>query len=229
MATSTREARRRRIVDRSSDRLAFITGQIKTLPSSSSTEPIHSQNAFSPPSISNQFDISTDSPADDNESSSFMKNHDKIDMTSGGTEKQAVLPESETSVETRSLNRFFSPSKINSAVAASETVRLLCSIVIAILPILSSFGFPILSIIVFRPLYLLLLTNFTIVLARLLLENDRVRSTTRNVEYDLVGLIGKTLELGLVFQNVMGAILIDCSVYATLVVCGISVARAMGM
>jgi hypothetical protein len=34
MATNIREARRRKIVDRGSDRLALITGRIQTLPSS---------------------------------------------------------------------------------------------------------------------------------------------------------------------------------------------------
>lgn len=246
MATaSSREARRRRIIDMSSDRMALITGKIKTLPSSS-TVPIQSPNESCSPSISNQFDISTDSPANDNESFSFPEKHDEIDMTSGGTKIQEVLRKSETNAvhgssnPTSFINRFFSPSKTNSAVAASETVRILCSIVFAIFPILSLIGFPIVNMIVSRPLYLLLLTNISIVLSLLLLQNQRGSGRTEQENgrvplmqkaggYDMAEQIGKTLEIGLVLQNVMNAILIDCSIYATTIVCCISCAQAMGL
>ncbi|XP_047323457.1 uncharacterized protein LOC124927141 [Impatiens glandulifera] len=260
MATSSREARRRRIVDGSSDRLALITGKIKTLPSSSSsTDSNHSHNASCPPTIFEDFNI--DSPISGNESSPFLAKND----TRG---KQPVLRKCETSIETArpslepndtssssllsskpnsAIYKFFSPSKISFAVATSETVRFFCSMVFAILPVLSHNGFPILgnsfikSIIVFRPFYLLLLTNTTIVVSRLVLDSQRGSSSSVKTdqqendhvpsagEFDLAEQIGKTLELGFVLQNVVGAIFIDFSVYATVVICINSFTQAVGL
>lgn len=59
MAANPREARRRRIMERGSDRLALITGQIQTLPSSSaSPSPFdESKDSSSQPLISNQQDL----------------------------------------------------------------------------------------------------------------------------------------------------------------------------
>jgi hypothetical protein len=62
------------------------------------------------------------------------------------------------------------PNQITSAIAASEKSRLRCSVVVALSAVLSHLGFPLLgsnlisSIINFRPLYLVLLTNVTLVL-----------------------------------------------------------------
>ena len=55
MASNVREARRRKIMERGSDRLALITGQIQSLPSSSSSHEeitIDSDNPSSQPLIS---------------------------------------------------------------------------------------------------------------------------------------------------------------------------------
>lgn len=56
MAAIPREARRRRILERGSDRLALITGQIHSLPSSSESPP-ESNDSSSQPLISNQQDL----------------------------------------------------------------------------------------------------------------------------------------------------------------------------
>lgn len=47
-ASGSRDSRRRRIVDRGSDRLALITGRIQTLPSPPTSPP---DDASSPPSL----------------------------------------------------------------------------------------------------------------------------------------------------------------------------------
>lgn len=59
MAANQREARRRRILERGSDRLALITGQIQSLPSSSASPPPYDQNtdSSSQPLISNLQDL----------------------------------------------------------------------------------------------------------------------------------------------------------------------------
>jgi hypothetical protein len=70
----------------------------------------------------------------------------------------------------RWISSSVTPNQITSAIAASEKSRLRCSVVVALSAVLSHLGFPLLgsnlisSIINFRPLYLVLLTNVTLVL-----------------------------------------------------------------
>lgn len=130
---------------------------------------------------------------------------------------------------------FFSPSQISSAFAATETTRLCCSVAVALLVVLSYLGFPILGIKIissslsFRPLYLVLLTNVTVVIAQLLGKQrslgraDRGGNTTPAAGgNDWTEQLGKTLEIGLLIQRVADAVFMDCAVYAVIVVCGLS-------
>uniref|UniRef100_A0A5B6YNP8 Uncharacterized protein n=1 Tax=Davidia involucrata TaxID=16924 RepID=A0A5B6YNP8_DAVIN len=290
MAMSSREARRRRIVDRGSDRLAIITGRIQTLPSSSS-EPHHSHTASCPPLISNDHhdfqthlsDQSLVSPhGEDKPFSSLLPKHDastesgQFNASDDGSRSQPLLRKCETSTEALRApaweanvrvqsspvsstvqnssisasdtdhhfqsqthhHKFFTPNQISSAIAASESIRIYCSLAVAILVVLSYVGFPILGshIIMLRPLYLLLLANISVVLARLLLEKqgefERAEQEANNVpsmeEYSLAEQVGKALESGLVLQNIMAALFMDSSVYATVVICGLSLAQRLG-
>ncbi|KAJ6924636.1 hypothetical protein NC652_017795 [Populus alba x Populus x berolinensis] len=65
----------------------------------------------------------------------------------------------------RWISSSVTPNQITSAIAASEKSRLRCSVVVALAAVLSHLGFPLLgsnlisSVINFRPLYLVLLTN----------------------------------------------------------------------
>ncbi|GFS35390.1 hypothetical protein Acr_00g0039510 [Actinidia rufa] len=137
--------------------------------------------------------------------------------------------------------KFFTPNQISSAIAATERFRIYCTLVAAILVVLSYGGFPILgnsiirNLVFFKPLYLVLLTNVSIVLARLLLKEqrglERVEQEANNVSsvggYDLAEHAVKALELGLALQNVMSAAFTDFSVYAILVICGLSLAHKL--
>ncbi|KAK3000027.1 hypothetical protein RJ639_024330 [Escallonia herrerae] len=137
---------------------------------------------------------------------------------------------------------FFTPNQISSAIAASERTRTYFAVSAAVLVVLSFVGFPILDshtvrrIMFSRPLYLLLLTNISIVLARLVLgkegkvvksEQDAVSDTSLS-GYGLADQLGKALESGLVLQNVVGAVFMDISVYAVVLVCGLSLATMLG-
>ncbi|KAA8521765.1 hypothetical protein F0562_012438 [Nyssa sinensis] len=297
METNNREARRRRIADRGSDRLALITGRIQTLPSSSTSlepEPHHSQTASCPPSIfDDHHDFRThlsDQPPvpphnEDKSSRSLLPKHDttpesgQFNASDGGSKTQPLLRKCETCTETLRApaweadgrvesspisstvqnssisasdmehhfqpvthsHKIFSSSQISSAITASESIRFYCSVAVAILVVLSYVGFPIIgslmrSIIMLRPLYLLLLTNISIVLAQLLLEKqrgfERVQQEANNDpsmgEYGMVEQVSKALELGLVLQNIMGALFMDSSVYAIVVICGLSLAQRLG-
>ncbi|KAL7164392.1 hypothetical protein ACSBR2_040328 [Camellia fascicularis] len=295
MATSSRDARRRRIADRGSDRLALITGRIQTLPSSSSSsssstspESHHSHTASCPPSLSHHHDPHLshhhlDEIVEDDEdksSSSLLPQYESAN--DGGSRRQPFLRKCETGTEAsrgpswevdakvqayrvlptvedslippsnpehkleplvHHRGKIFTPKQISSAIAASESTRIYCSLAAAILVVLSYIGFPILgsrimkSIMFFKPLYLVLLTNISIVLARLLLGKqrrfERIEQEANNVpsigdSFGFAEQLGKALESGLVLQNIMGAVFVDCSIYAIVVICGLSMAQKLG-
>ncbi|KAK3030684.1 hypothetical protein RJ639_034860 [Escallonia herrerae] len=278
-AGSSRDARRRRIMERGSDRLALITGRIPTLPSSStSSESLHSHTASCPPSISQHltsnlsdqlavdYDFGPVSGQLNNldvgrrEEPSLRKCETRIEASRApplGLDSKMQPAQVSSALQSSSLSttdtehrsepqaqhrKFFTPNQISSAIAASERTRTYFSVAAAILVVLSFAGFPILGshtikrIMFSRPLYLLLLTNISIVLSRLLLGKERrvVKSEKEAVSdtslggYGLADQLGKALESGLVLQNVLGAVFMDFSVYAVVLLCGLSLASMLG-
>ncbi|KAG2699778.1 hypothetical protein I3760_07G205300 [Carya illinoinensis] len=293
MATDVREARRRKILDRGSDRLALITGRLQPLPSSSQDENATSLGS-DPPSqvvipsdpdlqlhVSNQTTVPLH--GDDEALGSLLKrdsitNVSEVNAYDGGSNITPSPHQCETSIEavraaspevsgkevhspmvspvdqnssasTLSLEqrlehqtqqrRFFTPNEISSAITASENTRLLCSVTIALLVVLSYQGFPLLgsyiikTIISFRPLYLLVLTNVTIVLARLLFDKQKgferaaqdENETSSPNGFGWAEQVSRSLETGLVMQKALNAVFVDCSVYAIVVICGLSLAQ----
>ncbi|CAN4076566.1 unnamed protein product [Withania somnifera] len=130
-------------------------------------------------------------------------------------------------------NNIFAPNKISSAIAASESIRFNFSLVAAILVLVSYNSHFFKLVIFFRPLLLLMLTNISIVIARLLAEEAGSQKNQKAAangipSAGMVDQIGKALELGLLLQSVMGAVFMDCSIYSITVVCGLSVVRKLG-
>jgi hypothetical protein len=86
------------------------------------------------------------------------------------------------------------------------------------------------SIIGFRPLYLLLLTNLTLVLVPLLFNNQRGFERAVDAENkipstdgsDWIEQAGNVMEVGLVIQRAMDAAFMDCSVYAVIIIGGLA-------
>ncbi|KAL4603348.1 hypothetical protein ACB092_10G117800 [Castanea dentata] len=274
MASNVSEARRRKIMERGSDRLALITGRIQSLPPSSSHEEIttDSDNPSSQPLISHPAAVSphgedehdpvtnaSQTEADIGESnlapplrkceisvealgacaSEFSGKAQSPLVSSIDQNSSASTLDSEQHLEQqRPQHRFFTPNQISSAIASSERTRILCSVTVALLVVLSYLGFPLLgsyiikSMLSFRPLYLLLLTNVTIVLARLLADKQTGFERAAGDENETPSLngygwaeqVGNTLETGLVMQKALDAIFMDCSVYAIIVICGLSLA-----
>lgn len=130
--------------------------------------------------------------------------------------------------------RFMVPSDVSSAINASRVTRLCCSVIVALLVVASYLGFSLIkSVISFRPLYLVLLTNSTVVVARLFVsgkqigfgrsrrrQNNDADSSSSSSEWDAQ--LAKTLEIGLVVQSVLDAVFMDCAVYAIVLICGLS-------
>ncbi|KAL4393332.1 hypothetical protein HN51_021238 [Arachis hypogaea] len=270
MAENSRETRRRRrILDQGSDRLAFITGRIQTLPTQpqpdSSSRSGHPTTTFTTTTLPND--------EAEKKSDSIMLNHNSVvvpsreaDASVSGSQtplhehepKSAIsgvltsqdehvqpsqdLPPDiiETEQQSRQMPQMgesklrITPSEISSAIDASRFTRLLCSVVVAVLVVASYLGFSLMSskliksITSFRPLYLVLVTDLSIVAARVLSGKQRGFRRSNGREYrtpsdgDQYAQLARTLELGLVMKNAMDAVFIDCAVYAIIVVCGIS-------
>ncbi|KDP37208.1 hypothetical protein JCGZ_06264 [Jatropha curcas] len=243
MASNVKQQeRRRRIVERGSDRMALITGQVRTLndssslssPTETSTQrPHHHAHTESSPSILfSPDDQSQINPAPEvaneasfsklvklrtmNECSSGNRAFDissgtrAFDMSSRtrafdiGKQIEPQLNKVETVPEiiktpvidtiTRTSTQppkatpsipkpqtqscFFSSKRVNSCIMASENMRAISSLIIAILVVMSNIGYPIFGFdflswvhfIVSRPFFLILLTDVTIVLCRMVCE-----------------------------------------------------------
>lgn len=147
----------------------------------------------------------------------------------------SVSKEEQQLEQQRCQLRLFKTSEISCAISATEHIRLFCSVAVALLVVLSYVGFPILgsniikSIISFKPLYLVLLTNLTVVLSRLLYDSQGGFQTAIRGEnnipssdgYDWAEQASKALEVGLLMQKVIDAVFIDCSVYSIIIICGL--------
>ncbi|CAN4088924.1 unnamed protein product [Withania somnifera] len=131
------------------------------------------------------------------------------------------------------LLHLFSLRDINSCILISENKRVTCSVMISFLVILSYAHLPHSiarsnSFIASRPLYILLLTDLTIVVARIVRKEvvpDEVRAEDREQVKDFGhnwdGAV-MILEYGLVLYQTIRAIFIDCSFYLVIVICGLS-------
>ncbi|PIM99879.1 hypothetical protein CDL12_27621 [Handroanthus impetiginosus] len=260
----SREARRRRIVERGSERLALITGRIESLPPDPDPDQSHSSTSQPPADSAHHEEIASSPSLPNQESGTEPSQHDIIAETveplpsnieetkstvAGPVASQGIEEElSQISSSTRSSAQnqqrershhfSFTTVQICDAITATENIRMWCSVAAAILVVLSYIGFPILgchsirSIIIFRPLYLLLLTNMSIVLARLLLATQgaeiRMGQTSGVPALGgnaLVDQLGKALESGLLLQNIFRALFMDFSIYAVILLCGLTLVR----
>ncbi|KZV16270.1 hypothetical protein F511_35836 [Dorcoceras hygrometricum] len=119
------------------------------------------------------------------------------------------------------------PKEINSTIISSENTRVMCSTIIAVLVVLSHVNLPhnvvrSKSLIAYRPLYVVLVTDVLIVAARLALYTQKKREEEDHKGGVNWGGAIKMLELGLVVHRGIRAIFIDCSFYLVIVVCGLS-------
>lgn len=130
----------------------------------------------------------------------------------------------------------FTAGQVRAAIAASEKIRIYSSVAAAILVISSYIQLPVVgSVLIFKPVYLLLLTSISIVLARLILgregadSRNRQRSSVPSIGGNgAIDQLGKALESGLLLQKVFGALFMDFSIYAVVLICGLSLVRNLG-
>lgn len=126
-----------------------------------------------------------------------------------------------------SRNTFFSSRELNFSILASENTRALSSLIIALVVvfyyIISSEG-----IFASRPIYVVLVTDVTIVVYRIYREKTRVLKERQGQMVEAGedgqswGDAVKLLERGLVLYQAIRGFFIDCSIYLVVVVCCIS-------
>lgn len=257
MASNSREARRRKILERGSDRLAFITGQINGVhppPSSdptSLTQPHLRASDSSPETIPPRDQIPTDRETaftshQENISEASMRiihqtRADSLKYTetlaeAGETRVQPAhatpsvvdLGASQAFTPLVSIVNTITPKHIGAAIDASEYPRMFSSLLIALLIVLSHLGFSSLgSIVSFRPVFLLLLTDATIVLGRVLLSRHGDPSSASRRENSVMNgqgiadQVGNALEMVMMMKKIMNAVSMDFSLYAVFLICGL--------
>ncbi|KAL8465840.1 hypothetical protein ACS0TY_035088 [Phlomoides rotata] len=122
--------------------------------------------------------------------------------------------------------------EIHFSILSSERSRVVCSLVIAVLVVLSHINLPhkvikSKSLIAYRPLYAVLLSDMLIIGARLALYSqgkEEEEGGEVKIEKDVVNWDGAVtlLEWGLMMHQALRAVFIDCSLYLAVVICGLS-------
>ncbi|WCJ24919.1 hypothetical protein M5689_006842 [Euphorbia peplus] len=287
MASTDRQQRRRRIMDKGTDRLALITGQIKNLEESVTPKasdnptpnPIsthHSHTESLPPiMVSQDFINSINAGLHEKSKSAKMvkmrtitPTTDIVEPVSTNIVEEEKAPNTITSTEdniisntiddnndntntntntnttnitntdtnassntrtnapvTTSSNNLtaFTSKRINQSIIYSERARAICSIIIGLLVIVKNGE----SFITSRPFYLILLTDVTIVVARIFAcfgdEGEDKRTAAAGGGGENVDDAFKLLERGLLLYQAIRAIFIDSSIYLVVVICGLSV------
>lgn len=242
-----REARRKKIKSREMDRMALITGRMKTfdpnvVKSSSFSHnnreeedhlpdlTKHSRSSSEPPPPENDVvGLFPDHPYDGEEDFSKQNatniSQKEVALQALVTSRGAPLPGKQFEYHLNSIT----PRDINFSIISSENTRAICSFVIAVLVVLSHINLPhkvikSKSLIDYRPLYAVMLSDLLIVSATLALlsqgkENEREAKLEKDVNWD--GAV-KLLEWGLILYQTIRAVFIDCSLYLAIVVCGLA-------
>ncbi|XP_074581120.1 uncharacterized protein LOC141837646 [Curcuma longa] len=278
---SARESRRRRILERGSERLAFISGQARSVPDSSSAsrDPHPSHTSVGPLTdvhatdyhLSGQHGSNNDhnnaSGIDElggnsvrsNErpkayevlASDMTKNDDGATEPGNNDQVKTLQTERDTKTPTTSVFESssqqvayatvstmqvkkqmpFSSKQVSRGISASENKRLLCAVIIALLVVLSNQGYTlgggaVNSILIFRPLFLAIFTDVTIILWLLMTtqhkaEKEKERVRTGRDESGSTNTVGDAVDALLAFQKTATAIFMDCSICAIIIICGL--------
>ncbi|XP_047152375.1 uncharacterized protein LOC124824054 [Vigna umbellata] len=172
-------------------------------------------------------------PAKEN-SNPITEANNKVSDDSAKVEPSPVPSEPKSSVQKtqqvkqppRHKATFFSSRELNYCILASESTRALSSLIIASVVVFHYLISK--SVLASRPLYILLLTDVTIVLARLyggktiaVEENEGEKGKTPGDGHSWGDAV-KLLERGLVAYQALRGAFIDCSIYLVVVVCGTS-------
>lgn len=225
-----------RAVSHDKDKLVSSTLQHKDPQISARSSAYYGTSTAPLLSKSNEIETAVASTPEDGGRAPSRSTPSQVAPSEGQDSSLSTLGREQYSTPKLSPLRSFSLNELSSAISESEKTRLCFSAIIAFLVVASYVGFPFLgqslmrNVFGSRPLYLVLLTNLTVVLGRLLFTKQKgFRASDRGQaqvtppeEQSSVEQIGKILEAGFVAQKAMGAIFMDCSVFAVIVVSGLS-------
>ncbi|MED6134131.1 hypothetical protein PIB30_034536, partial [Stylosanthes scabra] len=122
---------------------------------------------------------------DDNDDNNNGKTKEPLDSRAAKISAALEAKRSETGGRSRPAP-FFSSRELNACIIASETKRALCSMIIALIVV---FNYKIsMNVEAMRPLYILLITNVTIVLSRHYSEKSKLLEETDGVSEENVDL-----------------------------------------
>ncbi|KAG1367582.1 hypothetical protein COCNU_14G000500 [Cocos nucifera] len=132
------------------------------------------------------------------------------------------------------IHQVFTSKQISRAISSSENIRLLCAVIMALLVVMSTHGYRLGGTFLgaipnMRPLYLVLLTDTTIIIGHLFVsqksysKDGEEARRTRQEEFGLANNIGNALEIGLLFQKALNAAFMDCSICAVIMISGLAV------
>ena len=133
--------------------------------------------------------------------------------------------DSSWSLETLKQLVDFTPQELTQAISATEFNRFLASVLIAFMVVLSNWGLDVGGIITrvlvgTRPLLFLIITNVTLVMSFLMEHKDaRGRQQAGGISLGSADSLMLMLEVGSLLQKAFGALLIDCSVCAVIMIC----------
>ncbi|KAH6818550.1 hypothetical protein C2S51_002153 [Perilla frutescens var. frutescens] len=181
----------------------------------------HSRSSSEPPPPKNDVGLFLDHPyggIDDNEKYFSKQNARNI------TQKEvAPLQQLEYHLS------WITQKDINLSIISSENTRSVCWFMIAVLVVMSHTNLPhkvikSKSLIDYRPLYAVLLSDLLIVSATLALlsqgkESEKQVKLEADVNWD--GAV-KLLEWGLILHQTIRVVFIDCSLYLAIIICGLS-------
>ncbi|XP_074585448.1 uncharacterized protein LOC141841210 isoform X2 [Curcuma longa] len=239
---SARESRRRRILEHGSERLAFISGQARLVPdSSSSPQDSHTSVAPLTEVDATNYHISEKNGSDNDHNNTIEpENNDQVKplQTERDTKPLSTSMPASSSRQVVSTTRMhakkqmsFSSKQVSRGISASETMRLLCAVIIALLVVMSRRGYTLgsgvaSSILSFKPLFLAMFTDVTIILWLLKTtqqedEKEKEKARTGRDESRSTDDIGETVETILVLLKLATAIFMDCSICAVIIVCGL--------
>ncbi|KAL8205866.1 hypothetical protein R6Q57_009417 [Mikania cordata] len=238
--TNDPTARRRRIAEKGSDRLALITGSRAPNPSASSpAQSLHSSNASCPPSLT-----------DENLSEITGSKVEPVLRKSESTKTEASSkPNDRQSYPNKSTHQTYSkmkiylyktvsPGQLQPAILATQDMRRKCSFFAGIVAVLSYVGFPVLgsyiirNIILCRPLVLLMFINVSIIVGPLLLDPMKLiqqELNTTSEHNDVPDNLGSPFEWGMLFKTGLCAFFMDLCIYSVVVVCATSFFHKLGL
>ncbi|KAJ1703174.1 hypothetical protein LUZ63_002953 [Rhynchospora breviuscula] len=228
---SAREARRRKILERGSDRMAMITAaqtRSDTPPTQQSDQARHNEvGARDHNSHSNLSRVAREETAP-----SIKENiNSRVATTKDGIEEEqaerkantpaaSINPANQTEDKrmtgTKTINPWiFSPAEIGQAVSDTEIIRLIFVVFFSFLVIK---GF-----ISSKPMLLLLLTDLAIVAGFLILNKGEVQKHKKKKYIMPADKLGMIIEVAFLAQKVLGAIFMDSCIYAVIVICGMGI------